>query len=122
MREFNKCFLLYESVLDDVEHSEDGRSSGIIASQHQSPKDDWSVYLTLRIEKEANRFEELLPISKQVSDFLDSHPAVLEHSRPEIIASDLILSHFKFGCEVCFRSLRQYVKFFYGLLSLIEQI
>ena len=64
MRNFNRSSVLYESVLDDVERSEDGRSSGIVASQHQSPKTDWSVYLTLCIGKEANRFEELLPISK----------------------------------------------------------
>ena len=51
MRDFKNHKRIFENVLDDIERSESGRSSGIIAANHLTVKDYWSVYLTICIGK-----------------------------------------------------------------------
>lgn len=111
---------IYESVLDNIESSPDGNSvEKIIVKEIE--KKDWSVYLTIHIQDTYAQLSES-SICDKIEEFFAHHPAVREFSKPQIIASDGITHLCKIGVEFYFRSMRQYVKFFYGLLSLIEYI
>ena len=111
---------IYESVLDNIENSPGGNSvEKIIAKEIE--KKDWSVYLTIYIQDTYAQLSES-SICDKIEEFFAHHPAVREFSKPQITASDGITHLCKIGVEFYFRSMRQYVKFFYGLLSLIEYI
>lgn len=65
---------------------------------------------------------QLQNILEQIDEFFDSHPQVVEHSRPVCCEGFSKRWGIKIGIQFCFSSLRRYIKFFQSLFSLIRRI